>query len=126
MREPQSQAEPHRPTVTRSKTLDRVVFAAALLLLVLGSFRLIVYAHVTPIFVSVAGVTAMGQKVPLATPLRFNGVGSDRKGLEETIRSYSKTPDGLRFAGSYRQLEWKLLYSVDSIRFDKTYLFTTP
>lgn len=118
--------EPRRPTVTRSKTLDRVVFAVALLLLVLGSTRLIVYAHVTPIRVSVTGVTSTGRQVPLETPAPFTRVGWDREELEGAIRSYATTYGGLRLMAPFERLEWTMQYSVDSVRFDKVYVFTTP
>jgi hypothetical protein len=118
--------DPRRPSITRSKRIDRVVFAVALLLLVLGSTRLVVYAHVTPVRLSVMGVTSTGQQVPLQTPARFTRLGWDREDLEEAIRSYATTFNGLRFAEPFALLEWTMEYSVDSARFDKEYVFTTP
>lgn len=113
------------PTVTRSRQLDRALFAAALVVMTLAGLRNPVYYRVTPTRVSVVAITADGTSAQVATPPSLEGVSD---GVEKTVAAilrFSRTREARRLTPHGGYLRWSVTYSVDSARFDRVRTVTT-
>ncbi|MEO8577461.1 MAG: hypothetical protein ABI556_12205 [Gemmatimonadales bacterium] len=102
-------------TVTRSRTIDRVLFGALFLIMLASSPRLIVYNRSTQVGatrVEVVSIDAAGARLSLGAPsavqgLRLRATIAAIEAFAETRPAHMLTPQGGR-------LEWTLRYSVRS------------